>query len=186
MHTHASTPTKTATKLPKKKKHPQMPKTTATWAVLPPGDPGNSPEVQSIFSLYMVQSNSPLTHLKKRNNWENSEISHTRAQQKYLVFSLVYKLIELALILPVSTTSIERVFSTMKIIKSELRNKINDVWFNDLMIYYIEREIFKSLDDVDIIRTFTGNGINLLILFSTLLTSYISYLLFQIALLLTK
>ncbi|AES94121.1 hypothetical protein MTR_5g010980 [Medicago truncatula] len=31
---------------------------------------------------------------------------------------------------------------------------INDVWFNDLMICYIEREIFKSFDDVDIIRTF--------------------------------
>ncbi|CAI8597141.1 unnamed protein product [Vicia faba] len=44
----------------------------------------------------------------------------------------------------------------MKIIKSNLHNKINDVWFNDLMICYTEREIFKSLDDVDIIRTFTA------------------------------
>ncbi|XP_058746254.1 uncharacterized protein LOC131619134 [Vicia villosa] len=47
--------------------------------------------------------------------------------EKHLVFLLVYKLIELALILPVSTASVERVFSTMKIIKSKLRNKINDV-----------------------------------------------------------
>jgi len=31
---------------------------------------------------------------------------------------------------------------------------INDVWLNDLMICYIEREIIKSLDDVDIIQTF--------------------------------
>nr|QSD99665.1 MYB family transcription factor [Melilotus albus] len=44
----------------------------------------------------------------------------------------------------------------MKIIKNNLRNKINDAWFNDLMIYYTEREIFKSLKDVDIIRTFTA------------------------------
>ncbi|AES87854.1 transmembrane protein, putative [Medicago truncatula] len=35
-----------------------------------------------------------------------------------------------------------------------LCNKINDVWFNDLMICYTEQEIFKSFDDVDIIRTF--------------------------------
>ena len=76
--------------------------------------------------------------------------------EKHLVFPLVYKLIELALILPVSTTSIERDFSAMKIIKSKLRNKINNEWFNDLMICYTEREIFKSLDDVDIIRTFTS------------------------------
>ncbi|CAI8618831.1 unnamed protein product [Vicia faba] len=75
---------------------------------------------------------------------------------KYLVFPLVYKLIELALILSVSTTSVERAFSTMKIIKSKLCNKINDVWFNDLMICYTEREIFKSLGDIDIIRTFTA------------------------------
>jgi len=43
----------------------------------------------------------------------------------------------------------------MKIIKTKLCNKINDVWFNDLMICYAERKILKSLDDVDIIRTFT-------------------------------
>ncbi|KRH71710.1 hypothetical protein GLYMA_02G163400v4 [Glycine max] len=47
--------------------------------------------------------------------------------EKHLVFPLVYKLIELALILPVSTASVERAFSAMKIIKSKLRNKINDV-----------------------------------------------------------
>ncbi|XP_024634780.1 uncharacterized protein [Medicago truncatula] len=79
--------------------------------------------------------------------------------EKHLVFPLVYKLIELALILPVSTTSVERAFLAMKIINSKLRNKINDVWFNDLMICYTEREIFKSLDDVDIIRTFAARGL---------------------------
>jgi len=75
--------------------------------------------------------------------------------EKHLVFPLVYKLIELTLILPVSTASVERVFLAMKIIKTKLRNKINNVWLNDLMICYTEREIFNSLDDVDIIRTFT-------------------------------
>ncbi|KAK2401462.1 zinc finger MYM-type protein [Trifolium repens] len=76
---------------------------------------------------------------------------------KHLVFPLVYKLIELALILSVSTASVERAFSAMKIIKSKLRNKINDEWLNDLMICYTEQEIFKSLDVVDIIRAFTSS-----------------------------
>ena len=62
-----------------------------------------------------------------------------------LVFPLVYKLVELALLLPVSTSSIEGAFSTMKIIKSKLCNKINDDWFNHLMICYTEQDIFKSL-----------------------------------------
>ncbi|XP_039690270.1 uncharacterized protein [Medicago truncatula] len=76
--------------------------------------------------------------------------------EKHLVFPLVCKLIELALILPVSTASVERAFSAMKIIKTKLRNKINNEWLNDLMICYTEREIFKSLDDIDIIQTFTA------------------------------
>jgi hypothetical protein len=43
--------------------------------------------------------------------------------EKHLVFPLVYKLIELALLLPVSTASVERAFSAMKIIKSKLRKR---------------------------------------------------------------
>jgi hypothetical protein len=66
-------------------------------------------------------------------------------REKYLVFPLVCKLIELALILPVSTTSVERAFSAIKIIKSKLRNKMKNDWFNDLMICYTEREIFRNL-----------------------------------------
>jgi hypothetical protein len=34
----------------------------------------------------------------------------------------------------------------MKIIKTELRNKIDDCWLIDLMVIYIERELFKRLD----------------------------------------
>jgi hypothetical protein len=72
--------------------------------------------------------------------------------EKHLVFPLVYKLMELALLLPVSTASVERAFSAMKIIKSKLRNKMNNVWFNNLMICYTEREIFKDLEDDAIVR----------------------------------
>lgn len=44
--------------------------------------------------------------------------------KKHLVFPLVFKLIELVLLLPVSTASVERIFSAMNIIKRELRNKL--------------------------------------------------------------
>ena len=39
-----------------------------------------------------------------------------------VLYSLVYSLVTLALILPVATTTIERVFSAMNIIKSRLCN----------------------------------------------------------------
>ena len=69
-------------------------------------------------------------------------------------FSLVYRLIELTLILPVATASVERIFSAMKIIKTDLRNKVSDEWLNDLMVRYTEREIFKSIDDKTIMDHF--------------------------------
>ena len=47
--------------------------------------------------------------------------------ERHIVFPLVYRLIELALLLPVATATVERAFSAMKIIKTELRNKMTDV-----------------------------------------------------------
>jgi hypothetical protein len=73
---------------------------------------------------------------------------------KHLVFPLVYKLIELALLVPVSTATVERAFSAMKTIKSKSRNRIHDDWFNNLMICYIERELFNSLDEATVLRRF--------------------------------
>jgi hypothetical protein len=42
----------------------------------------------------------------------------------------------------------------MKIIKSDLRNKIGDDWLNDLMICYVEKEIFAQIDDKKIMLRF--------------------------------
>jgi hypothetical protein len=41
--------------------------------------------------------------------------------ERHIVFPLVFRLIELALLLPVATTTVERAFSAMKVIKTELR-----------------------------------------------------------------
>ena len=70
---------------------------------------------------------------------------------RHTCFPLVYRLIELALILPVATATVERAFSAMSIIKSELRNKMNDNWMNHCMICYIERDVFASIEDRKII-----------------------------------
>jgi hypothetical protein len=74
--------------------------------------------------------------------------------ERHVVFPLVYCLIELALLLPVATTSVERVFSGMNIIKTILCNKIGDEWLNDLMICYTEGVIFRGLDDEKIMKRF--------------------------------
>jgi hypothetical protein len=73
---------------------------------------------------------------------------------RHTVFPSVYRLVELALILPVVTASVERVFSAMNIIKTELSNKMSDAWLNYLMVCYIEQEIFKGIDLEKIKNTF--------------------------------
>jgi hypothetical protein len=55
------------------------------------------------------------------------------------VFYSVYKLIELALLLRVSTVNVERTFLATNIIKRELCNKIEDEWQNDIMDCYIKK-----------------------------------------------
>jgi hypothetical protein len=72
----------------------------------------------------------------------------------HIVFPLVYHIIELALLLPVVSAIVERAFSAMKIIKTKLRNKMTGGWLNDLMVCYIEKEIYKGLDLQQTIKTF--------------------------------
>jgi hypothetical protein len=54
----------------------------------------------------------------------------------------------------VATASVERIFSAMSIIETDLRNKLSDGWLNDLMVCYTERQIFKSIDDAKIMKRF--------------------------------
>ncbi|CAN6562398.1 unnamed protein product [Malus baccata var. baccata] len=69
-------------------------------------------------------------------------------------YILVYKLLTLALVLPVATASVERVFSATKIVKTPLRNKMGDQWLSDNMLVYIERDVFTFIDNEPIMRRF--------------------------------
>jgi hypothetical protein len=69
-------------------------------------------------------------------------------------YKLTYRFIELILILPVATASVERIFSALNVIKTDLRNKMGDEWLNDLMICYTEKEIFKKIDNEKIKKRF--------------------------------
>ena len=51
-------------------------------------------------------------------------------------------------------TSLERVFSTMNIIKSCLRNKIGDDFMNNCLIAYIECDIINQINNEIIMKHF--------------------------------
>jgi hypothetical protein len=58
-----------------------------------------------------------------------------------LIIFLLGGLIRLVLTLPVSTATTERAFSAMKLVKTRLRNKMEDGFLRDCLIIYIEKEI---------------------------------------------
>ncbi|KAJ9186530.1 hypothetical protein P3X46_002092 [Hevea brasiliensis] len=63
---------------------------------------------------------------------------------KSKIYHLVDKLVRLVLTLPVSTTTIERAFSAMKLVKTILRDRMEDKYLADNLIVYIEKEIAKN------------------------------------------
>ncbi|XP_058742668.1 uncharacterized protein LOC131615204 [Vicia villosa] len=76
--------------------------------------------------------------------------------KKHKTFRFVYTLVKLAFSLPVVTASVERVFSEMKYVKNELRSRMASPWLNDCLVTFVEKEVFNTIDDMDIIKRFQG------------------------------
>jgi len=60
----------------------------------------------------------------------------------------------LTLLLPVATASVERVFSAMKVVKSNLCNKMGGKWLNDRLVTYIERNVLLTISNDVILAHF--------------------------------
>jgi hypothetical protein len=73
---------------------------------------------------------------------------------KSTIYQLVFRVIVLLLTLPVSTTTTERAFSAMNIIKTRIRNKIEDEFLTNSLMLYIEKEIVATLSTDSIIDDF--------------------------------
>jgi len=74
--------------------------------------------------------------------------------QRDIGYPLVYKLLKLALVLPVAIATVERAFSAMKIVKNRLRSQMGDQWMQDSLVVYIEREIFDTISNEAIMNRF--------------------------------
>ncbi|GMP69217.1 hypothetical protein CsSME_00028558 [Camellia sinensis var. sinensis] len=106
-------------------------------------------ETEFIGHIYMLSSSefsmlNGIADLAKK-------IIETRRDK---VYPLVYLLLTLALILPVATATVERVFSAMNIVKNRLRNRMGDELMNDSLVVYIERDIFDGIDNNTIMERF--------------------------------
>ena len=74
--------------------------------------------------------------------------------KKNVSYPLIYSLVTLALILLVTTATVEIAFLTMNKIKNRLRNQIGDQWMNDCLVTYIEKDIFKTIKWEEIMQRF--------------------------------
>jgi hypothetical protein len=67
-------------------------------------------------------------------------------KKKHTTFPLAFLLLKLILVLPVATAMVERAFSAMKYMKSDLRNRIGDDFFKPLSRYlYVENDRFQLI-----------------------------------------
>ncbi|KAI3765119.1 hypothetical protein L2E82_15145 [Cichorium intybus] len=69
-------------------------------------------------------------------------------------FYLIYRVVSLILTLPVSTATTERSFSAMSLVKTKLRNKMEDEFLNDALILYFERELAEKISLETIVEDF--------------------------------
>jgi hypothetical protein len=75
---------------------------------------------------------------------------------RHLIYNLIDRLLQLPVTLPVSTASAECAFSTLKIVKTRLRNKMKDDFLANSLLVNIEREITEMYSYEDVLVHFTG------------------------------
>ncbi|KAL9667483.1 hypothetical protein QQ045_001844 [Rhodiola kirilowii] len=73
---------------------------------------------------------------------------------KHLTYILVFRLLKLVLRLSVATATVERCFSSMKIVKTNLRNRMADSFLCGCLICYIEKDLFHTVSNDDVIERF--------------------------------
>ena len=71
------------------------------------------------------------------------------------IFPEMFKLINIMLTFPVGTATVERSFSQMKIIKTRLRNRLNDTNLKRLMRIAIEGSEMKLVDFDEVLDVFS-------------------------------
>ncbi|XP_052206859.1 uncharacterized protein LOC127811192 [Diospyros lotus] len=79
------------------------------------------------------------------------ELTNSGKSDTYI---MITRLIRLVLTLPVSTATTERAFSAMKLLKTTLRNKMEDDFLADCMTLYIERELALTIDVNSVVDEF--------------------------------
>ena len=69
-------------------------------------------------------------------------------------YKLVYRIMRLVLTHPISTATTERVFSAMKVVKTNFQNKMENDFLTDSLMLYIEKDIASTFNLDSIVDDF--------------------------------
>ena len=83
-----------------------------------------------------------------------SELCQWMVRTRKEYYPLIYRVVKLVLTFPISTATTERAFSTMNVIKIDLRNKMEDEFLSNTMMLFIERDIAATISMDSIIDDF--------------------------------
>ncbi|KAL8145261.1 hypothetical protein AgCh_003451 [Apium graveolens] len=121
----------------------------------------SSLEPQNNFELFDMGNICTLATIFYPADFEQQEMYHLKLQLEHYKIDVVNhaRLICLVLTLLVSTTTTERAFSAMKIVKTVLRNKMEEEYLRDGMLINIEREYAEDIDPYELIDEFYAQKI---------------------------
>ena len=77
---------------------------------------------------------------------------------KISIYPMVVRLLRLVVTLPVSTATVERVFSAVRLCKTRTQNKMGDDYLRSYMIIYVEKELAAKISSLDILKAFDLGG----------------------------
>ncbi|KAK9050090.1 hypothetical protein SSX86_030941 [Deinandra increscens subsp. villosa] len=100
--------------------------------------------------IYNMKDDTPFANLNGVGDLAKRMVE----TRKHIDYPLVYRLMKLSLVLPVATASVERSFSSMKHVKTDLRNRMGDGYMNDSCICFVERDLFQQVSVEDVMQRF--------------------------------
>jgi hypothetical protein len=115
-------------------------------------DSGNLRDLNHELGLYIydVRDDERFSNLETVSQLSERMVN----TNKYQRYPMVYRLLKLVLVLPVATATVERCFSAMKIVKTELRNRIGDIYMSNSLICYVEKEELLKVTNEAVIQRF--------------------------------
>uniref|UniRef100_A0A8R7PKC4 HAT C-terminal dimerisation domain-containing protein n=1 Tax=Triticum urartu TaxID=4572 RepID=A0A8R7PKC4_TRIUA len=74
--------------------------------------------------------------------------------RRHIMYPLFCRLLKLVIVLPIATAIVERCFSAMKLVKTNLRSRLSDDSLSDEVICYVEKEEMKKVTNDQVVEYF--------------------------------